>query len=319
MSSAIKIESAIAANRFGLGAARDDLLRINDDPRAWLVNQLTGPSRLPSGIASLPNSATILVEVDRVRKLKNEAKKTNSESKPETSKLGRTIRRFYMEQVNARYVTAAESVHPFHERLVHFWSNHFAVSADKPPIPALAGAFEDEAIRANISGNFSDLLLAAETHPAMLLYLDNQRSIGPNSEAGRRAKRRQSNAKQAKRNRGLNENLAREILELHTLGVDGGYSQEDVTSFARALTGWSIGGGGRGRLNSGTPGKFHFRREVHEPGTVRILNTAGDAAPHPAGAEGDDVTHEVKPRCSKSRIPSRSRPSSPRVSRDRPV
>jgi len=141
------------------------LLRINDDPQAWLLNQLTGPSRLPAGIASLPNSATILVEVDRVRKLKNEAKKANSESKPEASKLGRTIRRFYMDQLNARYVTAAESVHPFHERLVHFWSNHFAVSADKPPIPALAGAFENEAIRANISGKFSDMLLAAKNPP----------------------------------------------------------------------------------------------------------------------------------------------------------
>jgi len=183
----IKVESTIAANRFGLGATGDDLLRINDGPQAWLLDQLTGPSQLPSEITSLPSSARILIELDRVRKLKNEAKKANNEIKSDATNLGRTIRRYYMEQLNARYVSAAETVHPFHERLVHFWSNHFAVSADKPPIASLAGAFENEAIRANISGKFSDLLLAAETHPAMLLYLDNQRSIGPNSRAGRRA------------------------------------------------------------------------------------------------------------------------------------
>jgi uncharacterized protein (DUF1800 family) len=129
----------------------------------------------------------------------------------------------------------------------------------------LAGAFENEAIRPHVSGKFSDMLLAAETHPAMLLYLDNQRSIGPNSDAARRAGRRQS-----KRKPGLNENLAREIMELHTLGVDGGYSQQDVTRFASAITGWTIGGGS-GRRAAGQPGRFHFRDEFHEPGKLTIL------------------------------------------------
>jgi uncharacterized protein (DUF1800 family) len=117
-----------------------------------------------------------------------------------------------------------------------------------------------------MSGKFSDLLLAAEQHPAMLTYLDNQRSIGPKSSAAQRAGRRKSDRKF-----GLNENLAREILELHTVGVNGGYSQENVTDFARAMTGWSIGSS-RGRMKGGRPGRFYFRNEIHEPGSVKVLN-----------------------------------------------
>ena len=110
-----------------------------------------------------------------------------------------------------------------------FWSNHFCVSANKGPVRGIAGAYEREAIRPYVLGRFADMLLAVEKHPAMLVYLDNQVSVGPNSQAG------------TNRGLGLNENLAREILELHTLGVGGGYSQEDVTNLARILTGWTVG------------------------------------------------------------------------------
>ena len=92
----------------------------------------------------------------------------------------------------------------------------------------MAGGYEREAIRPHVLGRFADMLLAVEGHPAMLVYLDNAQSVGPNSVAG------------INRNRGLNENLAREILELHTLGVRGGYTQDDVTSFANVLTGWTV-------------------------------------------------------------------------------
>ena len=102
------------------------------------------------------------------------------------------------------------------ERLVHFWSNHFAVSVDKLLIVGLAGGFEADAIRPHVLGRFEDLLLAVVRHPAMLLYLDQAQSIGPGSPAGQRAQNQQQ------RGRGLNENLAREILELHTLGVRSG-------------------------------------------------------------------------------------------------
>jgi uncharacterized protein (DUF1800 family) len=148
---------------------------------------------------------------------------------------------------------------------VHFWSNHFAVSADKQPMPAIAGIFEKEAIRANLGGSFAEMLLAVEKHPAMILYLDNQRSAGPNAEIVKRANRRKRQQKI-----GLNENLAREILELHTLGVDGGYRQSDVTAFAKVLTGWSVGGG-KGRFNQGVPGRFRFRQELHEPTSQVVM------------------------------------------------
>jgi len=267
MKNNFSIESVIAANRFGLGVRGNELSKINLAPKTWLLDQLQGPSRMPSVIASLPDSADVLVKIDELRQQRKQSRKNDPEKAADNKNYGKTVRRYYMQQTSARYISAATSDYPFHERLVHFWSNHFAVSADKQPLPGLAGLFEKEAIRANMSGKFSDLLLAAEQHPAMLTYLDNQRSIGPNSTAAQRAGRR----RKSDREFGLNENLAREILELHTLGVDGGYSQANVTDFARALTGWSIGSN-RGRLKGGTPGKFYFRNEIHQPGSVKVLN-----------------------------------------------
>ena len=118
----------------------------------------------------------------------------------------------------------------FRERMTLFWSNHFTVSSKRFLVGPVAGAYEREAIRPHLFGKFEDMLLAVAHHPVMLAYLDNARSLGPNSRAGKRS------------GRGLNENLAREILELHTLGVNGGYSQTDVREFAKILTGWTHGG-----------------------------------------------------------------------------
>lgn len=257
-------KAVIAASRFGLGARPGDLARIERNPHAWLLDQLSGPVRLPREIQDLPVSADVLIEVQDVRREQREARNANQDI---VMRYGQLVRRHYIDQANARYVVAAETEHPFHERLVHFWSNHFAVSADKQPVPAIAGLFENEAIRPNVAGKFIDLLMAVEKHPAMIVYLDNQRSIGPGSQLGQRANRRRSDQQF-----GLNENLAREILELHTLGVDGGYSQQDVTTFAKVITGWSIGGASeRGRFADGDPGKFEFRELIHEPGRQTIL------------------------------------------------
>jgi uncharacterized protein (DUF1800 family) len=260
--------AVIAANRFGLGARPGDLERINPDPRGWLLDQLRGPSRLPAELGELQHSSSVLVEVGELRReQRRRRRETDAEQSRDVARMyGRTVRDHYVEQAKARYRSAAASEHPFHERLVHFWSNHFAISADKQPLPAIAGLYENEAIRPHINGRFADLLIAVEQHPAMLLYLDNQRSIGPSSMLARRASRR------GNRNLGLNENLAREILELHTLGVDGGYSQGDVTAFAKVITGWSIGGGGEnGRFADGQPGQFAFREVIHEPGAQQVL------------------------------------------------
>jgi uncharacterized protein (DUF1800 family) len=133
---------------------------------------------------------------------------------------------------------------------------------------ALAATLENEAIRPALSGRFADMLLAVESHPAMILYLDNQASIGPNSELATLARRR---GRDGARKLDINENLAREILELHTLGVNGGYTQADVTAFALALTGWSIGGH-RGAPAEGEPGRFQFRERAHEPGHKSLLD-----------------------------------------------
>ncbi len=259
-------KAVIAANRFGLGARPGELQRIARNPASWLTDQLGGPSRLPAEIRALPDSASVFGEVQDVRRSQR-ATKRDEPADDIVEKYGRVVRRHYLEQTAARYRTAARTDTPFHERLVHFWSNHFAVSADKQPLPAIAGLFENEAIRPNVVGKFVDLLRASEQHPAMIVYLDNQRSIGPDSTLGKRANRRRS-----EQQFGLNENLAREILELHTLGVDGGYTQQDVTSFAKVLTGWSIGGtNDKGRFADGEPGKFEFREIIHEPGSQYVL------------------------------------------------
>ena len=163
--------------------------------------------------------------------------------------LGKRGRDLYLKEAAARTLAQIDTAQPLRERLVVFWSNHFTVSIVRPLVLGLAGAFEREAIRPNVTGRFHDLLLAVVRHPAMLLYLDNAGSIGPNSRLGQR------------QGKGLNENLARELLELHTLGVDGGYTQADVTSFARILTGWSVTG-----IKDRNPGTFRFRPFVHEPG-----------------------------------------------------
>ncbi len=167
------------------------------------------------------------------------------------------IQKTYRAEALARIQRATIADCGFVERLVVFWSNHFCISANKgEPTRIWAGSFEREAIRPYVLGRFADMLQAVEQHPAMLFFLDNQQSIGPDSRAGQNRKR------------GLNENLAREIMELHTLGVGGGYSQEDVTTLARIITGWTFAGR-EGKL--GAPGSFVFNANAHQPGSQRLL------------------------------------------------
>src|SRR4030095_2566219 len=173
---------------------------------------------------------------------------------------------------------------PFVERMVHFWSNHFAVSVEKPGVTAIAGAFEAEAIRPHALGRFPDMLLAVERHPAMLPYLDQARSIGPNSPAALRAAERNPD-----RRRGLNENLAREIMELHALGVRSGYDQEDVTELARAMTGWTIGGV-LPQMQGTSPGAFVFVPALHEPGSRTVLSRRYD---QPGEAQAEAMLRDL--------------------------
>jgi uncharacterized protein (DUF1800 family) len=194
----------------------------------------------------------------------------------------------------------------FVERLVAFWSNHFAVSVAKSnELRVAAGPFEREAIRPNALGKFAALLRAAESHPAMIFYLDNQNSIGPDAAPGRFA------------GRGLNENLAREVLELHTLGVGSGYMQADVTELARILTGWSVAGP---ESEAGAPGAFLFKPNWHEPGARKLLGktypeNGVDQRTRGVGrsraSSGDRA-----PRCDEARAPFHRRQSACRPRRD---
>lgn len=269
--------SAIAANRFGLGARPGELASIGDNAREWLRAQLLAPPPVLAG-AQLRPAAQILAQALELRRenqaaRKADARATSAGNGAEASaqneaqqKLPQFLRPIYVTEVTARFEQAVATDRPFVERLTQFWTNHFAVSIDKQFLAGVAGSFEREAIRPHVLGNFTDLLLAAETHPAMQLYLDNFQSVGPHSQAALRAQ-----ARQEPRKIGINENLAREILELHTLGVGGGYSQTDVTTFAEVITGWSIGGEGGGRFARGEPGQFVFRPELHEPGVKAVL------------------------------------------------
>jgi uncharacterized protein (DUF1800 family) len=179
------------------------------------------------------------------------------------------IQKTFRAEALARLQRALTADCGFTERLVTFWSNHFCISAAKGELARIwAGAFEREAIRPHVLGRFSDMLLAVEQHPAMLFFLDNQQSLGPDSRAGQNRKR------------GLNENLAREIMELHTLGVGGGYTQQDVTSLARIITGWTFAGR-RGQL--GTPGTFVFNTNAHQPGPQTLLGKTYEDTGLPQG------------------------------------
>jgi uncharacterized protein (DUF1800 family) len=272
---------AIALNRFGLGARSADPAPA--DGKAWLLSQFDRFQPRPQALAAVPPRGEIvqqLADYISEQRMAGQAKRQaaamptgdrSSDAMPDSAKrfLRRGIRDDYLVMAGARMNSALTSGSPFVERLVHFWANHFAVSVDKLPVVPVAGLLEFEAIRPHVLGKFSDMLIAVEQHPAMLLYLDQAQSIGPDSRAG------QMIAARGRQKRGLNENLAREIMELHTLGVRTGYTQADVTEFARALTGWTVSGLGRGpaaRLAGGGPvGDFAFAELIHEPGDRTIM------------------------------------------------
>jgi uncharacterized protein (DUF1800 family) len=258
-STTLAAEQAIAVNRFGLGLRADE--QAPADARQYLLDQLSR-YQLPAELASARPSPDIAAEfADGRREIKDLDAAAKMAARKALREKGQVL---YRSEVEMRTLAALRSPTPFVERLVHFWSNHFAISANKPIVSVLAGAFEREAIRPHVLGRFEDMLFAVERHPAMLIFLDQPGSTGPNSAAALRAA-----TADAPRRRGINENLAREIMELHTLGVRTGYSQQDVTEFALALTGWGLD-----RLRAeqdGQFGVFRFRGGRHEPGSRTIM------------------------------------------------
>jgi uncharacterized protein (DUF1800 family) len=214
-----------------------------------------------SSTEAKPAAASSMASADRPEKMaamdEREKAEAGKEAQPNTAKPLNVVQKTFRAEALSRLQRAVQADCGFGERLVTFWSNHFCVSAAKGQLARMwAGAFEREAIRPHVFGHFSEMLMAVEQHPAMLFFLDNQQSLGPDSRAGQNRKR------------GLNENLAREIMELHTLGVGGGYTQDDVTSLARIITGWTFAGR-QGQL--GRPGTFVFNTNAHQPGPQTLL------------------------------------------------
>ncbi len=245
-------------HRLGYGPILAPGRGLTGDVDSWIGQLDTSSATRP--VTGFPSQR----ECTQAMRTLQEIREAQRSGEDPVQRVGQMTRDFVYRSAFARYQSASSSNTPLIERLVHFWSNHFAVSIEKNPVGMLVGHYENEAIRPYVAGNFRDLLENAIGHPAMIMYLDNQLSVGPNSRLGQVARKR------ARRDLGLNENLAREVLELHTLGVNGGYGQSDVTSLAHVLTGWSVGGG-NGPLNEGTPGVFLYRDLIHEPGSQTVL------------------------------------------------
>jgi uncharacterized protein (DUF1800 family) len=251
--------AAIAATRFGLGARPGEIETARSDPRGFLTAQIR-PDGADLFTSDGDNSAQRLAEFRDYQMQKQMAKADGDAKSPPVKDAIRMLRDQTGDDFLARARLGASTAASFRERWALFWANHFTVSATKQITGTVMGPFEVEAIRPHVFGRFEDLLVASSTHPAMLLYLDQAQSVGPDSKT---AVYQRNKTKKAG---GLNENLAREILELHTVGVDAGYSQADVTEFARAMTGLSIG-----REQDPAPFQFLFRDNAHEPGTRTIM------------------------------------------------
>jgi uncharacterized protein (DUF1800 family) len=305
-----KLLAAIALHRFGFGPRAGSLASVAADPRGAMLAELDRPGAgriVDSDLLTTGEAARAAFDFRQERKAgrlalrsereaaQTDAKKAaDAEKAPAKPEMAQTEikpadgtsadavqlppakpnpgpgipQQIYLEEAKARFDSALNAEIGLVDRLTWFWSNHFCVSADKGQVRPLCGGYEREAIRANVLGKFSDMLLAVESHPAMLMYLDNAGSIGPNSIAGQR------------RGKGINENLAREIMELHTLGVNGGYSQADVTSFAKVITGWTFS---PLKQDPQHGGEFVFNDRMHEPGAQSVLNRSYDEGGYEQG------------------------------------
>jgi len=278
----VSLDPVIAVNRFGLGAAPGELAAVGGDPRGWLAAQLKGPAPRSMQLEALAPSEQALKEFPRwVAQLRRNRRAMQEGDASMAKGVEEKFRDHFLpilaKETGARLDWAATTSAPLRERLVWFWANHFTVSSAKPVVFAVAGCFEREAIRPHVAGRFEDMLLASTRHPAMILYLDNQLSVRAGWSPPERFRRAGLPAPS-----GLNENLAREVLELHTLGVQGGYTQADVTEFARVLTGWSVG-------RPLAPG-FRFAADRHEPGSRTIL---GKRYAEDGMAQGEAVLRDL--------------------------
>ncbi len=317
-----RLRAAVAVTRFGLGARPGEIEAVAADPQGWLQGQVRR-SGTPQPGGEFPDTEARLVEFNvylrDIREVRQERRQTpppampmagapmEQEARTPEENARRTINQGTAAQFLARAQLGATTPDGFAERWALFWSNALTASATKFQSAVFLGQYEREAIRPHVFGRFEDLLVAADSHPAMLLYLDQAQSIGPNSILGER------------RDAGLNENLAREIMELHTVGADAGYTQADVTELAHALTGWSVPGPrdpadpgastarGRGLARGGNGGAraqaraaalavergprgFAWRPGIHEPGSRTVMGRRYDQG---GVAQGETILRDL--------------------------
>lgn len=271
-------DAAIALARLGLGARPGEIRHVGGDPRGWAVAQIRADGApQPSGdFSDTDRRMAAFLDYQSLDRRPDGAEAEVRRAERQAAR--RALVQGTGEEFLARARLGATTDRSFAERWALFWANAITVSATRFPAAVFMGQYEREAIRPFVFGRFEDLVLAAEQHPAMLLYLDQARSIGPGSAAGRR-----------RRNGGLNENLAREMMELHTVGAEAGYDQADVTELARALTGWSVPTAGDEAPERERPA-FIFRNAAHEPGARIVM---GKTYPPDGLAQGRAILRDL--------------------------
>ena len=314
--------AALAASRFGYGARPGELRAIAGDPVGWVKAQLTPERGPPPAITALPAAEDDVLAFGRFyvsRRLQGENGERMEQrlerqgvSRDDIQRLStedafrQHFRARYDNATKARLDTAFVTDQPVFERLVHFWSNHFTISAMKPQAAAMPPSFEKEAIRPHVGGRFADMLIASTKHPGMGIYLDNWSSIGPNSRWAREPRSMpRLGFGPGGRPTGLNENLGREILELHTLGVNGGYTQADVQALAAIITGWTYDRPPARYYFDDTKGArtgaqlFSFVDDAHEPGAKTLL---GKTYPANGVAQGEAALQDLARRPATARF-----------------
>jgi len=247
-------------NRTSFGPKPDTVEQVNQlGLRAFLEAQLE-PEKIPDGLAEEKTAGlkTMRLNSGELFNLYPPPKVAQERGMTAGAMQTQAPRFIILELQQARLLRAVHSQRQLYELMVDFWNNHFNIFAAKGADRWLTTAYDRDTIRPHALGKFSDLLLATAQSPAMLFYLDNWLSVSPDAPAARLP----ANA----RRRGINENYAREIMELHTLGVDGGYTQQDVREVARCFTGWTL-------LRPRGDAEFRFEPRLHDQGAKTVLGT----------------------------------------------
>lgn len=239
------LDAAVAATRLGYGLRPGEVAAIGEDASGYLMRQLGQPD-MPAALTGLPDSAEVIREMLQAR--------ARGEASLRAWRL--EARRIASYEAAQQLTAMLQSRTPFFERLVRFWSDHFMMSMHRPAALPLAAAFEREAIRPNVMGSFYTMMVAVARHPAMLIYLDNVRSIGPRSTVGWDTP-----------GAAARQEMARALIADYTRGPDFRLRDVDVQGLADMLTGWTVG-----RLGGPNAGRFEFQPDWHEPGMKRFLD-----------------------------------------------